>query len=494
MNTSAPTILTRKTNFQRQITKEFSNQKDFEDSKSEEICDKIFEYFLVIGKNSESSEAETLHWLPLENSFIESSQGRVVGNFAFPTGIKARKIRDNKIAEELKALLNTKLERNGKHFVFSLKSDIEKPSVKYRDRANYKREILYFSCVIIEELIEFDFLNGLYILQPRCYCLVSYFPCFDLHFRILFMAINRKITAERTLIDQKSDTYSQQLIRNKIMLGNMLSYADEIITQALGLSINSRQISFMSINYSFPAELCELDTNWFCPLLFSLISLDDFLFILYAILQETSVIFLSQNMDYLSSCVLGFQGLIRPYSWPHLITPILPLSLIEILESPMPLLAGIPKSLHSSVKKHSHLIVVELDNHDINTKVQRPSASGSKIFIPNIKNESLINSYKAFSNGPCYSPTNEQLLHCKKIIERIKNHIRGILVNLPIIQKFIDSNNIRDYDYIIQLLKEQGGEDLEFRNNFFDTQMCTNAIEEYYSIRSNNIGKSFELC
>ena len=61
------------------------------------------------------------------------------------------------------------------------------------------------------------------------------------------------------------------------------------------------------------------------------------------------------------------------------------------------------------------------------------------------------------------------------------------------IQSLIDSSNVQDLDSIISMLKDLGGGDMEFKNNFYNTQMYINAIEEYYSIRSNLTGRNFEL-
>ena len=56
---------------------------------------------------------------------------------------------------------------------------------------------------------------------------------------------------------------------------------------------------------------------------------------------EQSVVFISSNLNYLSSCVLGFQCLMRPFRWPHLISPVLPDQYIGLIEAPIPLIVGI---------------------------------------------------------------------------------------------------------------------------------------------------------
>ena len=496
MNVSAPLITSGRKTFYRQYTKEFEyTLKESEDLKPNQISDKIFEHFLMISKNNSTEEPEIIHSIPKDDFFTNSAQGRALGNFAFPTGIRQKKVKESKGIEELKRLLNIKPERNGKHFVFSLKSDIESPLVPYEDRANYKMELLYCCCVVVDELIDVVVMdNNMYLFQPMCYCLVSYFPYFELNFKILFHAINAKISAERELISQHSDSYSYQQARQKIINSHCLEHTCRMISQAQVLTNMNKQIEIQGIHYDFPASPCELDTSWFCPLLFSLLRLDDVLFLLFAILQEASVIFISQNMDYLSSCVLGFQALIRPYYWPHIITPILPSSLIELLEAPVPLLAGIPKGYQLSSKKLAHLITVDLDLNTNNSKVQKPLKSSNIVHMPNMRQENLAGYYRAFSGGPCYTPNTLQLKHCRKIVDRIKMYLKRLRSNLTKIQDSVDRDNIRDYDHIVELLRAQGEVDMEFWNNFYSTQMCTNFVAEYYSLRSSYTGRTFELC
>ena len=56
---------------------------------------------------------------------------------------------------------------------------------------------------------------------------------------------------------------------------------------------------------------------------------------------EKSVIFVSNNLTHLSSVILGFKSLLLPFKWCHVMIPILPAALVEILDAPVPLLVGI---------------------------------------------------------------------------------------------------------------------------------------------------------
>jgi len=70
---------------------------------------------------------------------------------------------------------------------------------------------------------------------------------------------------------------------------------------------------------------------------------DTFLEILYSIMLEKSVIFVSDNLPILSSAVLGLQAFLSPFKWSYVQIPILPRSLVDMIEAPMPFLVGLLK-------------------------------------------------------------------------------------------------------------------------------------------------------
>lgn len=61
-------------------------------------------------------------------------------------------------------------------------------------------------------------------------------------------------------------------------------------------------------------------------------------------LLEKSVIFVSDNLPLLSSAVLGMQCFLYPFKWCHVQIPLLPKSLLDMIEAPMPFLVGLLRS------------------------------------------------------------------------------------------------------------------------------------------------------
>jgi len=87
-----------------------------------------------------------------------------------------------------------------------------------------------------------------------------------------------------------------------------------------------------------------IDHMWFCPTIFSLFHIEDFYKILTAVLLERSLVFVSDNLTILSSAVLGLKTLIKPFQWCYALVPVLPSPLIDIIDTPQPILVGITRS------------------------------------------------------------------------------------------------------------------------------------------------------
>lgn len=85
------------------------------------------------------------------------------------------------------------------------------------------------------------------------------------------------------------------------------------VNETVALEINN---NLGEIRYTFPPteeEFVNLDYIWFCPTIFSIFYQEDFYRILTAVLLERSLVFVSDNLAILSSVVLGFKTLIKPF-------------------------------------------------------------------------------------------------------------------------------------------------------------------------------------
>lgn len=80
-------------------------------------------------------------------------------------------------------------------------------------------------------------------------------------------------------------------------------------------------------------------------------SLDNLLSLLAAVLLEKSLVCHGQDLNKVSSVILGLESLIRPFKWTMALVPILPEILIDTVEAPVPLLVGISHKEYKTVIK-----------------------------------------------------------------------------------------------------------------------------------------------
>ena len=98
--------------------------------------------------------------------------------------------------------------------------------------------------------------------------------------------------------------------------------------------------------YTFPEtkeDIENLEHLWFCPTLFSLFDCDTFLHLMTLLLLEKSVVFVSNNLTMLTNIIHSLKLLLSPFQWYYPLIYVLPQPLMELLETPQPILMGITR-------------------------------------------------------------------------------------------------------------------------------------------------------
>ena len=80
--------------------------------------------------------------------------------------------------------------------------------------------------------------------------------------------------------------------------------------------------------------------------LLTLLSFEDVVFILFSMLFEVTVVFVSEHLSLISSALATFNALLRPFKWSFPIIYSLPEECLLMLESPLPLQVGINMTAH----------------------------------------------------------------------------------------------------------------------------------------------------
>ncbi|CAG9319379.1 unnamed protein product [Blepharisma stoltei] len=462
-------------------------------------ANKLFEEFFILGISEDRkvrpgtiAEAEVLYQYPSRNITNSSPQYRAIGNFSFPSGVTVRYLGLTESASDVHEVLRPHQKREGNSFVFTLKSNSTEEKFPYENMANSEKELLYCCCVIIEDLSTDQQIENTHIIIPKCYCLVSYCPTFELHFEILYKILAIKQIQRLSSISERSP-YNRGSIESVFRKQRMISdeeigllqdyYTNYSLIPTLQIMINLHSIN--DIYYSLPSDLSLLDSSYFCPLLFSLLEFKDFFWLLCALIQEKSVVFVSRNLDYVSSCVLGFYSLLRPFNWTHLLTPILPESLKDVLEAPVPLLVGLPTAPQSYTnKKYSHIIWVILDEPKISKRILRTNAISKSVkepFANNLKNVLSV-PYKKFTGRVCYTPSSDQKNAYDGIIDEIGRYWQSILELLPRQPSRLESKYLDIEELGKILIDNAPSGDVKFLEKVVSTQIFINAVEKVYHI------------
>lgn len=86
-----------------------------------------------------------------------------------------------------------------------------------------------------------------------------------------------------------------------------------------------------------------------------------------ALLTESRLIFISSSLDRLSYSIQGALSLIYPFTWQHILVPVLPPSLVTYCSAPMPFVIGIHSSSVDSLRNlpMEQVIFIDLDDDSV---------------------------------------------------------------------------------------------------------------------------------
>lgn len=450
----------------------------------------MFELFCVVGNNriiqpenpSGQTDPEILYTFPSNSEF----NTKVLPNFMFPSGIKRTVLDLSESGSDYYSLLFCNYQRDHNSFIFTIKSESTRVKTVL-DIANKDREFLYGCCVIVNDIGLASPTSALLPSTPKAYCLMSSFPCFELHFKVIFKLLSlekvqrmsdaSEFFAERESIGKCTmrQAYSLEGDNRREVGDEGLVLLEEYYSSSFapGISLPIALDSVVGESYRVPKDLRYIDAEWTCPVLFSLLELDDFFKLLCAIAHEKSVVFVSSDLDSVTSCVLSYQCLLRPFKWPYLICPVLPNSLEEVLEAPFPFIAGMCTGPARS-EGPSDIIWVRLDEKKANRlllpKGQRqpePYAEGLKDYIRAY--------YRRFSMNSCYDVCADSTHAVHRIVSQIWDHWVKLIEKVPPRTAAPDLSTVKRC-----VLEQTTRDDAPFVSGLLETQLFTNMVDELY--------------
>lgn len=431
----------------------------------------VFEAFFVIGIAPSSiktaPQEKILFEFPSKNC-VSKAMKRVMPNLAMPK-LKSKKMKLSGSASDLNNLIFGQIpsKRNKNCFIFTLKSNGLEAETSKMPNSNH--EVLYFTCLLIKDLVEHQ--NDDWI-APKCYCIASYFPAFELHYEILCSILFLKRLYRMDLM-QSIDTSNLKLSNIDVTDEGI-----ELLTKVYECS-NVEDISHISIktssmdclNYNFQDDISVIDVPWLCTPLFSFINFQDFVWTLSALLQEKSIIFVSGNLGLMTSCVLAMRALIRPFKSTNLTIPVIPDNLKELLEAPVPILAGVKYVDAKLRQKYSNIIWVLLDETEISHRIQCQSSIITEVDEIQSNLLAQIKEFYKFEENNCFERTPELKEQAISIVYIFKNYW------LQLIDKF-NLSVVNNPKKMNKVLEEYSEDEKKFIKSVVKTQMFMNTLED----------------
>lgn len=155
--------------------------------------------------------------------------------------------------------------------------------------------------------------------------ILSFWPWHDIFLKFLnILADVRKKVSDKEFDNFLNLVYNKPIPEEHNLINLTFANVNGIIIQEL---IFRRPIS---------RQLPSIPENHNLNLFFNYIESKTMIEIFAALLSERRIVFVSSNLDKLSSCLQASCSLLYPMIWQHIYIPILPLKLKDYLSAPMP--------------------------------------------------------------------------------------------------------------------------------------------------------------
>jgi hypothetical protein len=242
---------------------------------------------------------------------------------------------------------------------------------------------------------------NLNLMEPTCICLLSHYPFFSVmrallrevywcvHSRTAHVPIERLVErivndlplppleprhsrarARRALADGAAGYGRAPEARRAPALGAREQLGEHNSRSSVGWRRLRSRLLFQRRSLLFAAGADALCALCDFPLrtLFDCLGVFNVVRLVAALLGESKMVVISKQSSLLTVACETLTALLYPFQWPYVCLPILPRSLVDLMQAPTPYLLG----MHPSILEHvnseidlTDVIVVNLDNGDI---------------------------------------------------------------------------------------------------------------------------------
>eukprot|EP01117_Protostelium_nocturnum_P013187 TRINITY_DN4906_c0_g1_i2.p1 TRINITY_DN4906_c0_g1~~TRINITY_DN4906_c0_g1_i2.p1 ORF type:complete len:504 (+),score=131.56 TRINITY_DN4906_c0_g1_i2:171-1682(+) len=211
---------------------------------------------------------------------------------------------------------------------------------------------------------------------PECICILTKYPWFTFHFKLMEIIEERYMVGLPCVIDLITSLILTPIPRENDIFN--IKIEDPSITN-----------SVLPTEYEFvrPSSKYLADVN-FKPL-FESLSVQNILLLFQAMMEEHHIILHSKDLTKVSSCAHACVSLLfSPFSWQSIYIPVLPRVLLDYCMAPVPYLIGVHESSYKLLRKMNQegIVWVNLDTNQLNYPFQEDVANGTHITFPDTYN------------------------------------------------------------------------------------------------------------
>ena len=265
---------------------------------------------------------------------------------------------------------------------------------------------------------------------------------------------------------------------------------------------NSKMIlnfRFSSIELNFPSNTQIPNNEEYIQLLFDCLEISAIIKLWCSVLSEKHIIFLANQGYLLFAITQGLLSLIFPFTWLYTYIPILPVNLIDYLDSPIPYIIGIIVNtidLNELNEKYPGHVICDLNSSTIN--------KNGVSFLSNIEEDIIKKKIRYLYNPKLYEiediylDENEKQKYNNKnfeledvdITKSFGENIHYIFFRIFRYQlSVIQSNFVKDKFFDVQIFLEDFCQD-EMRD-FWDKLTSTEAFDHFLMNLNNNDNAPF---
>ena len=201
--------------------------------------------------------------------------------------------------------------------------------------------------------------------MQQCLVIVSRYPFHEFFHGILHQLRGMSLLSRHISGDGRAPESIRMMLEEMYELGR-----STIRVNGTALKLNSVRLKFPEyVDRGLREDKRPPPASHSILLLLEVLGLEQFMYLLSALLLERRVIVTADNVSRLSSAVLACVDMLFPFKWQHVYIPFLPASRVGYLNAPMPFVIGVKRYLLNNMDNTfmDEVVILDVDDGTLQT-------------------------------------------------------------------------------------------------------------------------------